>query len=359
VRFLANLSRVQKIALSSIVAVVVLAGGAVALTGGGDSEAQPSSTTAAPTTQPPTTTTAAPAAIAPLTGLPQSDPAKLSRPAVIVKIDNDNRKARPQVGLNNADVVYEEIVEGGVTRFAAVFQSSDSDPVGPIRSARTTDLQLVANLNRPLLAWSGANKTVAGIVRGGPLVDLGFDASPGIYFRDRGRPAPSNLFTRTTDVFAHAPAGSAAPAPLFQYRKSGEAVPGVANSHVALAYGGKINLGVDWRWDGKVWKRDQAGTAHLDSTGQHVNAANVVIQFVDYKSSGFVDVTGADSPEAVLTGSGEVWVFTAGKVITGRWSRPSIQASTSYTDTAGQPIKLTPGRTWVLLPRPGSARLAG
>ncbi|HET9769741.1 MAG TPA: DUF3048 domain-containing protein, partial [Acidimicrobiia bacterium] len=118
----------------------------------------------APTTRPGSGTQAAPnvpaaptTAASPLTGLPM-DIKRSKRPALVVKIDNAP-KARPQVGLNQADVVFEEGVEGGITRFAALFHSEESKPVGPVRSARTTDIKLLSALRHPLFAYSGANAT--------------------------------------------------------------------------------------------------------------------------------------------------------------------------------------------------------
>ena len=137
---------------------------------------------------PPTT------AAAPLTGLPM-DIGRARRPVLVVKIDNAP-KARPQIGLNQADVVFEEGVEGGITRFAALYHSEGSKPVGPVRSARTTDIRLISALRHPLFAYSGANATFQRKVHEAPLVDVGFDAHSDRYHRDSARPSPYNLFSR-------------------------------------------------------------------------------------------------------------------------------------------------------------------
>src|SRR5688500_2411294 len=127
--------------------------------GGGDDDAAPKATTAtAPTTTAPPAPT--PTSGAPLTGLAVTDPAKVARPALIVKLDNAP-KGRPQEGINQADVVVEVGVEGGITRFAAIFHSQDIPEVGPIRSARSTDIAIASELNRPLFAYSGATATLA------------------------------------------------------------------------------------------------------------------------------------------------------------------------------------------------------
>ena len=330
--------------------------------GGSSEAATPAATTTAPTTSTtvaPTTTTAAPAPTAPLTGLAPSDDAVLARPAVVVKVDNHDAEARPQVGLDVADVVYEEVVEGGATRFAAVFHSTGSDPVGPVRSARTTDLALVANLHRPVFAWSSANRGVARAVAAAPLVDLGWDALPDGYRRQRGRRAPHNLFTTTTELWASAPADAVAPPALFTYRADGTPPGGEAVTGVAIDFGGHADVQVRWRWDPALggWARSQEGRAHTVASGAIIAPENVVVQFADYVDSGYADSTGAASPEAELVGSGEAWILTGGTLQRATWTRPTAEAVTTYTDGSGQPIGLAPGRTWVELPRPGQAEV--
>jgi hypothetical protein len=154
---------------------------------GGDDKkkAAPKATT---TTATPTTAAAAPASGAPLTGVAGGDAAKLARPALITKIDNAPN-GRPQAGINQADVVFEEGVEGGITRLAVVFHSQDADEVGPVRSARTTDILIASALNKPLFAWSGSNADFVKLVRAAPLVDVGVDVKGGAYFYNVGRGA--------------------------------------------------------------------------------------------------------------------------------------------------------------------------
>jgi hypothetical protein len=146
-----------------------------------------------------------------LTNLVLDDPARAGRPVVAVKIDNDDRQARPQSGIAAAEVVYELVVEGGATRFLALFHATDATPVGPIRSARGADVTLLAALNRPLFAWSGAHRTTAAGVRRGPLVDVGYDARPGEYQRRRGRRAPHNLYSSTDALRRQTPEGALPP----------------------------------------------------------------------------------------------------------------------------------------------------
>lgn len=341
----------------AVAAGVVLLGGIVAAVvassgGGNDLARQDRSTTTAPAT---TTTTTEPPAY-PLTGTAASDPAAASRPALAVKVDNTPKARGRQAGLNAADLVYVEMVEGGATRLAAVFHSTDADPVGPVRSARTTDVALTANLNRPLFAYSGANQGVLDLIRSANLVDVGFDARPGAY-QVRGS-GVLRFFVATPTFFGFADPGAGPPTPLFSYRDAGEAVGAAGAENVGgvrLNYGGVANVEVSYEATPGGWARSQNGTPHTEESGTRIEPANVVVQFVDYASAGFVDVTGAPSPEASLIGEGEAWVLTAGTLVRGRWSRPDLGAGTAYTDGAGNLIELTPGRTWIELAPPGSA----
>jgi hypothetical protein len=345
--------------LTALIVAVAAPLALVAACSGGDDDARPAPPSSIPVTAEPDPE---PTVVAPLTGLPLDDESRLDRPALVVKIDNHNRDARPQVGLDRADVVYEELVEGGATRFAAVFHSADGDPVGPVRSARTTDLDLTANLNRPLFAWSGANNGVSRQIRSAALVDMGWDAVPKEYYRAKGRRAPNNLFTRTSRLFELAPEGVAPPPTLFHYRAEGAglAVGATPADGVTINFGGSTNLSVEWTWDDAAdrWLRTQAGTPHTVEGGARISAENVIVQFTRYVNSGFVDTSGAASPEAEMIGEGEVWVLTDGRVVRGTWRRTGAGATTVYTAASGDEITFTAGRTWVELPRPGQATVA-
>jgi hypothetical protein len=351
-----------------VAAALALALVAVACGGDGDdndaaarrttTSASPGGVATAPTLAPGT---------APLTGL-QADPGKLSRPLLIVKIDNAP-KARPQAGMNQADVVIEEAVEGGVTRFAVLFHSDDADPVGPVRSARSTDILIATPLHRPLFAYSGTNATFAAQVASAPLVDLSPNRRPGAYRRQPGRPAPYNLFS-STGAFRSGAEGQPPP-PMFAYRAGGAGLDGAtAASGAVVEFKGIVVTSAEWTWDAssKTWKRTEVTykpgtnqsttrTAHVDAAGAQVAAQNVVIQFVSYHDTGQIDQSGEPVPEADLIGEGEAWVLSDGKVVKGRWRRTSAEAVTEYLDASGAPIRLTPGRTWVELPKPGMGSL--
>jgi DUF3048 family protein len=330
------------------VAAVAVALFAAACGGGGKKEAA-SSTTTPPSTGP--APTVDPNAD-PLTGLPH-DPSSPARAALIVKIDNAP-KARPQAGINDADIVVEEGVEGGVTRFASLFHSRDAVSVGPVRSARSTDLLFAQQVGRPLFAYSGANAVFADLVRKAPLVDVGVGRFPAIYNRQPGRPSPYNLFSETRALYASAPDDKTPPPPLFSYRAAGEAPPVEGSEpapRVQAIWKLNITTTVVYAWDeaSKTFKRTTDGAPHLDAGGAQVAPENVVFQVVGYRNTGLVDRSGAAVPEAGLIGEGEAWVLTAGKLIKGHWSRPSEAQSTTYTLPSGAPIKLTPGRTWLEL----------
>src|SRR5687768_1191096 len=186
----------------------------------------------------------------PLTGLPR-DPAAPTRAALVVKIDNAP-KARPQAGINEADVVVEEGVEGGVTRFATLFHSKDAASVGPVRSARSTDLLFAQQLGRSLFAYSGANNVFAALIRKAPLVDVGVGRFPAIYRRQPGRPSPYSLFSETPALYASAPDDRTPPAPLFNYRAAGEAPPAAGSEpapRVQAVWKLNITTTVVYGWD--------------------------------------------------------------------------------------------------------------
>jgi hypothetical protein len=301
----------------------------------------------------------------PLTGAPLADPAAAAHPALVAKIDN-SPDARPHTGLTKADVVYELRVEG-ITRFAAVFHATDADPVGPVRSARSSDMNLLADLNRPLLAWSGGNPGVTEQVQGahaaGFLVDVSHQNASADYHRDDRRVAPHNLYTNTSALRAeHTPPGAGAPPVLFAYRSLGEALPASATDAPGMTIDFGQDVRADYAWDAGrgCWARYQVderhgrgGSAFVDRDGEQVCPANVVIQLVPYGP----DTVDARSPKAETVGSGEALVLTAGKAIAGRWSRDNPLVTTTLTDASGAVIELTPGRTWVELPEAGTPAL--
>jgi len=280
-------------------------------------------------------------------GLPGDE---IRRPALAVKIDNVS-VARPQEGINQADVVYEELVEAGLTRLIAVFQTTGARSVGPIRSARTSDPILLEGFDRPLFAYSGANRGTRGAVAASELTDVGYDAASSLYWRSTSRRAPHNLFSATDRLWGKYPERDEIPTSPFAFRTvldglhpSAEPVAGVF-----VDFG---NAEIDYAWNGEGWERTHNGDAHSDSDGVRVAPPNVVIQFTTYRTSS----ADSRSPEAETVGSGEAWVFTDGHVVRGRWERPD-QSRPAALVANGRPIRLTPGRTWVALARAGTAEI--
>ena len=279
------------------------------------------------------------------TGMQGTDTA---RPALAVKIDNVSR-AHPQSGVNQADVVYEEVVEAGLTRLIAIFQTTGAPAVGPVRSARTSDPLLLEGFDNPLFAYSGANRGTQVAVDGSSLVDVGRDAAPALFWRSGDRRAPHNLYTSTDRLWALHPERTVIPPAPFTFAFTDQPLHPSAEP----AKGVFIDFGraeIDYEWTGSGWQRTHNGAAHTDSGGVRVAPANVVVQFTRYG----ISAADSRSPEAITAGSGEAWVFTRGNVVRGEWNRPDVSQPATLT-ADGEPIHLAPGRTWVALAPPGSA----
>jgi hypothetical protein len=279
------------------------------------------------------------------------------RPILAVKIDNV-AVAHPQSGINQADVVYEEMVENSSTRLLALFQSTDVAPIGPVRSARPTDVLIFTPLHRPLFAWSGANPWVTDMINESNIVDVGNTPAVDQYYRDNTRRAPDNLYIQGyLSMLASHQSDAGEPKPLFKYREPNEPLGAGAQPEVNVnitwgPFGG--NAPVDYSWDASVsgFKRWQNGEPHVDTDGVQVAPPNVIIQFVNYNENGGI-------PDGQLLGLGDAWILTAGHLIDGFWVKTAPEARTQFFDEAHQPIKLTPGRTWVTLAQPGTAVFTG
>ena len=283
------------------------------------------------------------AGVSPLTGTAS---ASAGAQALVAKIDNAEA-GRPQAGIADADVVVEEMVEGGITRLAAIFQTS-GQALGPIRSARTTDIAILVSLNRPLLAWSGANSLTASLVLAQPIVDRGLSTGAA-YVRSTGRPAPHNLMTDVASI--RAGATGTTPPTQFAFRSPEDELLGTETAGFAVDFPA---VSVGWQWDGQAWARTQNGSAHVDAAGVQVRAENVIVQVVRYGGTGMADTSGAAVKEALSVGTGRAWIYTQGRVIRANWTKPSLAAVTTFTDGAGNHIPLTPGRTWIELAPPSA-----
>jgi hypothetical protein len=347
--------------LGGVILAVAAIAAVVAVSTAGSSAPARTTTTSSTTTSSTTTTTAPPPPppVYPLTGKRVTDQAVADRPALVVKIDNAEPRSRPQIGLYEADVVYEERVEGSVTRFLAIFHSGDAVPVGPVRSGRTSDIGLFKPLGQPLFAWSGSNTIFQERIRAAGIADIGYPNAPGLYHRDGNRPAPHNLMLDgTPDAWNAGAGGTGIPHQFFAYRDRGESIRGGKSVRgVRIVFGtGSGSAPVEFVWDGDVkgWARSQAGTPHVDALGRRIAPENVIVQYTRYAPSDTNDGFGVPIREAQLVGEGEALVLTGGQAIAARWRKPALGKPTRYLDSAGKPIELTPGRTWVELPEPGT-----
>jgi hypothetical protein len=288
----------------------------------------------------------------PLTGLKGDVP---DRPVLAVKIENAPA-ARPQAGLEKADIVYEEPVEGGLTRFIAIFQCQDADRLGPIRSTRLVDGDIVrqfkAKGSQPLFAHSGGIKDIVAMIPAAGLLDVGFDKEPSAYERDPNRVIPHNLYSSTTELYAAAGDPTGAPPAMFNYdsREPTRAKPGT-NIHVPFATDAPTDTDVFWKWnEGKgAYFRRHGDTPHKVESGQQISAKNVIVQFVQTRPSGYYDVNGVPVEEIGATGQGRAIVFRNGKAIEGTWVRQFVEDRTVFKDSQGREIDLVAGNTWVEL----------
>jgi hypothetical protein len=294
-------------------------------------------------------TTAVPAPSFPLTGLPLPT-GVAPRPALSVKIDNVD-SALPQSGLNNADIVYEELVEGGQSRLFVTFHSQDSDPVGPIRSARPVDADLLAQLGGGVFAYSGAAPgEIAPVEDHSGATLLSNDNGVPAFYREPSKSAPHNVFASTAALYtagtdAGAPATS--PPPQFKYG----AATGAPVNNVHMVLGQRATAGWHWNATAGVYERDQNEAPDVLNDGARVSAADVLIMTVKIVGTGVFDVLGEEDPLPVVIGDNPCWLLRDGQMIEGHWSRPAVNKPTIFTDLKGKELRFHPGRTWVeLLP---------
>ena len=276
------------------------------------------------------------------------------RPMIAVKVENSDA-AYPLAGLERADVIYEEPVEGGITRFAAFFQCKDGGRVGPVRSARTTDPKILLQYSHaPLLAYSGANPTVASDLEDAGVVSYTETSANAAYVRDGSRSAPHNLFVSVKKLYRIAKKSGAdfsLPDPIFRFD---EGVPAPSRRRTSASVAFSTSNVVDWAWSDGRWVRQLAGEPMLSEGGAPIAVDNVVIQEVVVTESDIVDVAGYPSPEVTLVGEGRAWILRDGRLVLGRWRRPSLGDVTVFENKRGDEIALAPGTTFVqLVPKDG------
>lgn len=280
--------------------------------------------------------------LSPFTG----EPVRALAPVLVVKIDNIVT-ARPQTGLRSADIVYVLPVEGGLSRFAAVFSSRGPSAIGPVRSAREDDLGLLRQFGRPAFAYSGAAPHLLPFVHRARIVDLYTDTARG-YYRSSGRAAPENLYARAGSLFAQARRGGASHARDIGFRFGTTPPPG---GHPASSYTARYGAATfAFRWSGRArrWLTWMDGAPARDTAGGQLGGATVVIQHTVVGTSRFLEY-GKPPPYADTTGSGRAVVLRGGRAYDVTWSRPSPGHGTVYDLPSGQRMTFAPGQVWVLL----------
>lgn len=285
-----------------------------------------------------------------LTGVAAGD--IVNRPALAVKIEN-SREARPQTGLEQADVVWEEMVEGGVTRYIAVYHSQVPETVGPIRSVRPMDSNIIAPL-RGLMVFSGGQPVFVQSVSAVGLQVISHDAGASGFYRSKDRRAPHNVYGTPSTFLSQADADhSAAPAPEFLFARD------ETQATAALAGGPVTTVAVtmssysqpSWTWDAGsgTFQRSESGVPAVSASGARLAAKNVVVMSVAMYDTGTVDPAGSPVPESEVVGTGTAVVATGGKAMPATWSKASPADPFVLTAPDGTPVKLAPGQTWVEL----------
>jgi hypothetical protein len=288
----------------------------------------------------------------PLTGVPTKAGADIDRPALAVKIEN-SPDARPQTGLNAADLVWEEVVEGGIARYVAVYHSRLPEEIGPVRSVRPMDAAIAAPL-KGLFAFSGGQPDFVAAVGAAGLQVLSNDAGAPGFYRVDTRYAPHNVYADTRVLAGLADAEhQAAPPEQFDVVSAGEQPTAVAAGTPASVV--RVTLSnissPRWTWSASAgaWLRAEGDEPAVEADGSRLRATNVVVLRVDVENTSYVDPAGNPVPETVMVGKGDALVATGGHTLEVRWSKASTDAPVILSSTSGGPVRLAPGSTWIEL----------
>ena len=359
---------VRRIALSFIAVALVISG---CSSGGSTNDSADQSTSSSPTPTPTPTPTW------PLTGI-VSKAASKTAPVLVIKVENDP-SVRPQSGLDRADVVFEELVEGGITRFCTMFQSSLPKEIGPVRSVRHVDASIASPVADFFIFSGGARPTLRYVRADLPKgVKILTEGAPGMY-RSRKHYAPHNLFlnpqvlvakskhsnTPTDGIFYRDPnAGteveSSTPTPVPSV--SGSSRPVIATYIPVTGLNARFSNSETprWVWNQKrgEWLRFESSRKHTNTAGVQLGVPNLVILNVKTIDAGYRDPAGNYVPRTVFTGTGKGYVLENGQALAVKWSKPALGSQVTLTDVTGKVVTLSPGRTWVeLIPNTGSFTL--
>jgi Protein of unknown function (DUF3048) N-terminal domain/Protein of unknown function (DUF3048) C-terminal domain len=295
----------------------------------------------------PTTIPAPPPTRCPLTGEDPPKRVNLTRPAVAIKVEN-SPQARPQSGLEDADVVFEEIVEGGITRFLVLFHCHDSKQVGPVRSARFDDPK-IAKLFTRVLAFSGANSIVLRELAKQKMISVEeLTSNESLYRVPPGTFDIHNLFGDTTRLRkldrtkkADGPTGG-----FFEFG----GVPKRARKARSVTVHFSASNTIEYRWRKGAWRRYEAGSPFTTKRGGQIAVPNVLIQEVRVdRSTRIVDSAGNPSPDIDWFGGGRAFLFRNGKVIKGSWRTKKNGAAVVFRTGRGDPFVFDKGATWIEL----------
>jgi hypothetical protein len=333
-----------KIALPALGVVVVLIGALLALFLHSGSPRQVTKQSDPTPAQPSTTI---PNPNCPLTGTPASTPQIPQRPALAVKVDN-YPAARPQSGLNSADIVFEEPVEGGITRLVAVYQCQQTSLVGPVRSAREPDVAIIDLLSKPIFVHVGGIPPIEAMVKNTNSYDedLFYDGS--LVINPPGRQAPYDSYISPKQVWSKYSYDTTPPNPLFSYSTTSSNGTPISRAYIPFS---PTNDNT-WVWNpfASLWDLSIGNTVASDNNGTQISTNNVLILTVQTFQGPWVENSlGAHEVEVNATSGGPMQLLRNGVDIQGNWSRPQYSDPISLTDSAGNAISLSPGRTWIEL----------
>ncbi len=283
--------------------------------------------------------------LCPLTGLAPPRGVDLARPAVAVKIEN-SPQARPQHGLDKADVVFEELVEGGITRFMAIYHCGSAKDAGPVRSARFDDPKIALPFTR-VLAYSGSNGLVNHQLEKRKIISLNELNQTNAFFRvPPGTILVHNLFVRTEKLRTD-PRVRRVKAPASDLFTFGALQKGAQRAR-KISINFNTSVTIEYRYRNGVWKRFEGG-AFKTNTGKQIAVPNVVVQEVKVDSSKrLVDVAGNRSPVLDLKGKSRAFLFRDGKVVTGTWHLNN-QGRFRYRTRKGADFVFARGPIWIEL----------
>lgn len=243
--------------------------------------------------------------------------------------------------------MYVEEVEYGLTRLAAVFSTDLPKVVGPVRSARISDLDLFANYGRPAFAYSGAQHRLRPVIAASGFYDVSGDKGIRGYYRDRGRPAPYNFMGQPSVLLSRAPNASVAQDIGFQFSlqapDGGQPMTSVRARYPSSSAEFTWNPG-DSAYDVKLNGRPARATE-----GGTQQATTVVIQYVKQYDSGYGDKFGGRTPKEETIGTGQGWVLRDGQAWKVTWTRESKDSPTLFVGADGQVVPFAPGQVWVVL----------